>query len=134
MQVLSDELIHDGYVERDIIALRDMILNWGKRKGWHNENIYHNMVHNVEEKLLLTVTEIAEATEELRNGHSPCEMYYSVDNEGKDKPEGFAIELADAVIRIIHLCGLLHIDLPLAIKHKMAYNESRPYRYGGKLS
>lgn len=47
-----------------------------------------------------------------------------------DEPEGYAVELADAVIRIADLCGALHIDLTAIIKEKMRYNATRPYRHG----
>lgn len=49
------------------------------------------------------------------------------------KPEGVAVELADAVIRIADLCGHLGIDLDAAISEKMAYNEGRPYKHGKKF-
>ncbi len=48
------------------------------------------------------------------------------------KPEGYGVELADAVIRIADLCGALHIDLERIISFKMEYNASRPYRHGKK--
>ena len=48
------------------------------------------------------------------------------------KPEGIAVELADAVIRIADLCGALGIDLEEVIAEKMKYNEGRPYRHGKK--
>lgn len=46
------------------------------------------------------------------------------------KPEGVAVELADAVIRIADLCGHLGIDLDAVIREKMTYNEGRPYKHG----
>ena len=46
------------------------------------------------------------------------------------KPEGYAVELADAVIRIADLCGHLGIDLEAAIREKMEYNATRPYKHG----
>ena len=49
------------------------------------------------------------------------------------KPEGVAVELADAVIRIADLCGHLGIDLEEVIEIKMAYNEGRPYKHGKKF-
>jgi hypothetical protein len=48
------------------------------------------------------------------------------------KPEGFVVELADAVIRIADLCGALGLDLAAAIELKHAFNVSRPFRHGGK--
>jgi NTP pyrophosphatase (non-canonical NTP hydrolase) len=80
----------------------------------------------IPEKLMLVVSELAEALEEHRNGE---ELEY----EGKHgKPEGLAVELADAVIRIEDLCGALGIDLDAVIERKIAYNATRSYRRGGK--
>lgn len=77
-------------------------------------------------KLMLIVTEIAEAMEEIRAGHKPNEEY-----AGKNgKPEGAPAELADAVIRIADLCGIVGIDLESAIQRKMAFNAGRPYLHG----
>lgn len=50
-----------------------------------------------------------------------------------EKPEGVAVELADAVIRIADLCGHLGIDLEAAIDLKMAYNETRPFKHGKRF-
>lgn len=41
-------------------------------------------------------------------------------------------KLADVVIRLLDICGYLNIDLEAAIIEKMRFNESRPYRHGGK--
>lgn len=49
------------------------------------------------------------------------------------KPEGVCAELADIVIRVADLCGLYGIDLEKAIKEKLSFNKTRPYRHGGKL-
>lgn len=48
------------------------------------------------------------------------------------KPEGFASELADVLIRVFDLAGALGIDLEDAVQSKMAYNKTRPHRHGGK--
>ena len=48
-------------------------------------------------------------------------------------PEGVAVELADAVIRIADLCGYLGIDLDAVISEKMAYNETRPFKHGKRF-
>jgi NTP pyrophosphatase (non-canonical NTP hydrolase) len=44
------------------------------------------------------------------------------------------IELADVVIRVLDVAGRYGMDMEKAIKIKMAYNETRPYRHGGKLA
>lgn len=49
------------------------------------------------------------------------------------KPEGVAAESADILIRLADICGLLGIDLEAATLTKMAHNETRPHRHGGKL-
>jgi len=51
-----------------------------------------------------------------------------------DKPVGFAVELADTLIRICDLAESAGIDLNAALKIKMNYNATRPWRHGGKLA
>lgn len=100
---------------------------------------------NVPTKLMLIVSELAEALEEHRTPkdsfairyHSDRDVYHEQrrDKEtGKAllKPEGFAIEMADAVIRIMDLCEHLGIDLADAIMIKADYNQSRSFRHGNK--
>ena len=77
------------------------------------------------EKLALIHSEISEALEDYRDGLMETTVHAG-------KPEGFSIELADAVIRIFDLCGHLGIDLGEAVELKSAYNEMRPHRHGGK--
>lgn len=96
------------------------IAEWGKRKGWEFEE------KDLPEKLMLVVTELAEAMEEYRNG--ALDVYFSP----QDKPEGFYIECADAVIRIMHIFGKFGISMNELLEMKMAYNEKRPYRHGDK--
>lgn len=113
---------------------------------------------------MLIVSEIAEATEEVRRGKPP--MYFNIGGcsvrpvgfiptydaplpesdcptdkvrfvemaAEGKKPEGELIELADAVIRIADWCGKNGWDLEAAINAKMAYNKTRGHRHGGKLA
>ena len=48
------------------------------------------------------------------------------------KPEGVAIELADAIIRILDYCGRENIDIDRAVREKCEYNKGRDCRHGGK--
>lgn len=103
--------------------------------------------------IALIHSELSEALEEEREGR-PLIWYQCKEAEGfemcapedetdclmfgkerlcgyrNQKPEGVAVELADAVIRIADLCGHLGIDLDAVIRLKMTYNEGRPYKHG----
>jgi NTP pyrophosphatase (non-canonical NTP hydrolase) len=46
---------------------------------------------------------------------------------------GIPSELADIIIRVMDIGGLYGIDIDKAVKEKLQYNESRPYRHGGKV-
>lgn len=105
---------------------RDKCHEIAKSKGWYDDG-----PRNTGEQLMLIVTEVAEAMEEVRKHGDRKLLYFS----GKDsKPEGFAIELADVLIRVFDLAGSLGIDLDTAVTLKMDYNETRPHRHGGKLA
>ena len=77
-------------------------------------------------KLVLIHSEISEAVEELRSGRAPVLRYYQQDG----KPEGFGVELADAMIRIMDLAERHGIDLDVFIAEKMSYNAGRPVLHG----
>lgn len=94
-----------------------------KARGWTHEN-------EVGTSLMLITSELAEALEEWRNGHDPAETYYNA--EKPTKPEGIPSEIADVMIRAAEFCAHHGIDIEAAIAEKMAYNDTRPYRHGGK--
>lgn len=93
-----------------------------KDKGWYDEEIIKTDL----ECHMLIVSEIAEASEEIRKG---LDQLYFVN----DKPKGESIELADAIIRIADYAFHKGIDLDRAIQLKLDYNKTRPFRHGGKL-
>lgn len=90
-----------------------------KKSGWHDAPRTPLEVH------MLIVSEIAEATEQVRK---ECAPVYEKDT----KPEGELIELVDAIIRICDYAGSKGWDLEEAIRIKMDYNATRSYRHGNK--
>ncbi|KKM97749.1 hypothetical protein LCGC14_1164920 [marine sediment metagenome] len=100
------------------------------KKGWWDDD------PPTMSKLMLIVTEVAEAAEELRDGVAEANGYDVINYEHVSgaKPEGFSTELADILIRVADLCGRYNIDLDRALEVKMAYNRTRPYRHGGKAA
>lgn len=118
-------------------------LAWAHSKGW-DDSLCAGLAHlsgdddderyvepvkvdrnGVLAKLALIHTEISEAVEHVRDDNYT--IHY------KDgKPDGMVVELADAMIRIFHLCGELGLPLEAAVLEKMAYNESRPNKHGRK--
>lgn len=108
--------------------LQDWIGRVNEEHGFHE---YKSLTTDVERtrylesKLLLVVSEIAEAQDELRSGHSPHEIYFD-----GDKPMGFLTEIADAAIRIMDIFHELDEGALRVMVQKVQYNETRPYKHG----
>ena len=103
-----------------VAQLQEAIHRTAVEHGWWDRD------RPIGEVLMLAVTELAEAMEAYRDG-----------NPSSDKIEGFSKveeELADTIIRILDLAGGMAYDIEKALRAKMAYNETRPYRHGGKLA
>jgi NTP pyrophosphatase (non-canonical NTP hydrolase) len=80
-------------------------------------------------KLMLIVTEVAEAMEAYRKtpGGQLGEWDY------RDKPVGFPVELVDIIIRCLDLAVFLGIDVEDVIQAKHAYNVTRPRLHGKRV-
>lgn len=85
-------------------------------KGWWDE------ARSFPESIVLIHAELSEAIESWRDGE---EGYYF---KG-DKPDGWAVELADAAIRIFDLLGREGFDAEDLLLSKHKFNEGRPYRH-----
>lgn len=122
-----------------------------RKKGWWDKWI--NARGRVEigvdallGRIMLVVTELAEASEAVRDGqqdlrfeHPDQGVKYALSHDWSElrngfKPEGLPAELADAVIRIFDIARGLKIDLGYAIVVKMYHNQFRRHRHGGRLA
>lgn len=63
--------------------------------------------------------------------HSELSEMLEADRKGNR--ENYEEECADLFLRLLDHCAKLGIDLEAATLKKMARNETRPYRHGGKL-
>lgn len=115
--------------------------------GWWEEE------RSLSEVLMLIVSELAEALEEARAGRSmvwrkcnwdgaacyegfECSHWVDGDcdaGERDEKPEGIAVEVIDALIRILDWCGKEGLDVDALVREKHEYNKTRPYKHGKKF-
>lgn len=107
--------------------------------GWYDKGI------EFPEVAALIHSEISEALTEYREGKpiiygccgipgAVCEHAEECDAPGIQtcKPEGLAVELCDAAMRIFDYLAYLGVDIEAVLEAKHAYNIGRPYRHGGK--
>jgi len=92
----------------NLTQIIELILAQAKTKGFGTkpEDI------NVAEKMVLIHSEISEAYEAYRH-------------KNIDGPGGFNEELADIIIRTLHLAGILKIDIEKEILNKIKTNNDR---------
>jgi hypothetical protein len=111
----------------DLNHIAERVHGLAKAKGW-----YDGAPRPVPELLMLVVSELSEALEEYRRskaGDDLSEIYY---DKRTGKPEGFAVEVGDALIRILDMCEEFEIDIAEVVNVKHAYNMQRERRHGGK--
>lgn len=126
--------------------LSTKIHNVNKEKGFYDE------LREIGTFLMLVVSELSKALEaDRKNNSNKLEIFlddlkyaklsiedFSLQNDNcnwiKNKFEttikdSFEDEIADAMIRLLDLCGYLNIDIEKHISLKLKYNETRPYKH-----
>lgn len=88
---------------------------------------FHDIGMTVGDRLMLIVSEAAEALEAHREGHAPDESWYEKDGT---KICGVPSELADIIVRVLDMAEVYGVDLLTVLQEKMAYNKSRPFLHG----
>lgn len=111
---------NEGMRTMNMTELSKDIRFFNGKKGFESPAV------DIHKKLLLAISEICEAQEELRDGKLPNEIYYQVNG----KPCGFPVEVADAIIRLLDICGAFDIDIQSVVEEKLAYNKTRPEKHG----
>jgi NTP pyrophosphatase (non-canonical NTP hydrolase) len=100
-----------------INAFAQLCHNLSKEAGWWTGNDEGELdIHVACTKILLVVTEIAEATEGIRKDAQDDKLPHR---------KMLEVELGDAIIRIGDLVGRLGLDLGGATVEKLVYNQHR---------
>lgn len=98
--------------ELTIKQLVGLILQQAKEKGWGTRPEETNMG----EKIALIHSELSEAFNAYRH-------------RNMTEKDGFNEEMADAIIRILHLCGIYDIDIQNEIIKKINLNKNRDWNW-----
>jgi len=118
----------------DLTVFSEKIHESSKLKGFYNGD-----KKQLGTMLMLVVSELGEALEADRHSLKADLNYYeNILNARHDFQIAFkeAIkdtvedEIADAIIRLLDMCGYLHIDIQRHIDLKLKYNKTRGHRHG----
>jgi len=104
------------------------VMAWATRKGWEP-----SPDRTFGDECALLHSEVSEALEAYRQWKfQDATAPPLLDQVRMPKPEGVASEFADILIRLLHYATKHGIDLAAEYERKMAYNEKRPWRHGGR--
>lgn len=164
VMLLSEWAMTDATITSEDIVAEDPILSISELQkyigeinianGWRQDPTTDNPALQAKidiAEIALAISELAEAIEEIRDGHTSTEEYFSggqhvnknfdldpsdrLDDFGNlRKPEGVPAELSDALIRILDYADKRNIDLQRVTLQKLEYNKSRGFRHGGKIA
>lgn len=103
--------------------MQELAHSTAQEKGWWDTP------RSIPEQIALMHSELSEALEEYRANHKPSTIRR---RESDGKPEGFGIELADCIIRILDTAEYYKLDMEHMLNIKLEFNKSRPFRHGDK--
>ena len=120
-------------------ALATMIGDDAAANGWSDR--YFELIQNddfpglldhIGAKLALITSEASEALEVLRDATKIEDLVDPQYDGAENKPVGFDSELADIIIRTLHLAHLVGADINGAVEEKIVFNRTRGFRHGGR--
>lgn len=118
---------------KSLQQMGDEVYAWAVRKGWEPDP-----TRTFGDECALLHSEVSEALEAFRDWGladatgNPIHAPLGTAAPRPAKPEGVGSEFADILIRLVHYATVHGFDLEAEYERKMAYNEGRPWRHGGR--
>jgi NTP pyrophosphatase (non-canonical NTP hydrolase) len=116
-----------------LAAMQGEVEGFLHAKGWWEED--WTVEQGFAELIALLHSEVSEALEAYReNGLEDSQAVKYYEHLGKNvvKPMGVGAELADVLVRLLHTCARLDVDLAERFRAVMDHNHQRPHRHGDK--
>lgn len=118
----------DGLAVAIYNAQRD-VLTVNRANGWFEDD------RTVGDDIALLHSEVSEMLEAYRDGGLEDQTKHTSGGLSliPPKPEGFGSEAADVLVRLLDTCERRGIDLAWEFERKLAFNETRGHKHGGKI-
>jgi hypothetical protein len=116
LAAVTEEVAERFALEWEILS--SLVYAHNRLQGFWLESVERNKA----EVIALVHSELSEALESMRHGEPPSEKIPDFSNTEE--------ELADAVIRLLDMSAGFGYRVGPAIRAKLAYNRTRPYKHG----